>query len=261
MRVRISNLAWDDATEFYGVVKAAGVSYLELAPTKIWPKLEEATEKSCAEFLQSPALQGLTPVAFQALLFGCPHLQLFQEPEECLRRLELVMQVARRLGVAILVFGSPKNRLVAPEVSKNVLGILERVGTLAQRYGTLFCLEPNPPRYGGNWALGLADTVAVLRELNHPAVRLHADTGSMLANGEAPAELEDVFDCMVSCHISVPGLLPPAYATQTERDLLQDVIPLLRKAPHLDSVGLEMARVESVAALEENVRFFTSLVL
>ena len=259
MRLRISNLAWDNAPEFYRLVKMLGVPCVELAPTKIWPKLESVTDGDCQHFLKSQDLQGLQPVAFQSLLFGCPGLQLFQAPDDCLARLETVMRIAEWLGVRVLVFGSPKNRLTTPETVDSVLPILARAGALAERYHCALCIEPNPAIYGGNWALGLKETQTVIRELNHPGIRLHADTGAMLANGESVAQLEETFDILVSAHVSLPGLKPLSQGTETDLDLMRATVRALRAAPHLDSVGLEMAKVDSFAALEQNARIFTAL--
>jgi D-psicose/D-tagatose/L-ribulose 3-epimerase len=259
MQLRISNLAWDNPDEFFRLVKARQVSCVELAPTKIWPKLEDVTESQCRDFLVSAALRGLRPAAFQALLFGCPELQFFQAPKPCLERLETVMKVAQGLGVRILVFGSPKNRLLTNESREHVLHVCEQAGNLARDHGCLFCIEPNPPIYGGNWAMGLADTTALLRELNHPAVRLHADTGAMLENEEKVPQLEETFDLLVSCHMSLPGLKPLIVATAPERQLIRDVMQALRQAPHLDSVGLEMMRAENFEALEKNVSLFIEM--
>jgi D-psicose/D-tagatose/L-ribulose 3-epimerase len=261
MRLRISNLAWNEASEFLGTVKSSGVTGVELAPTKIWPTLEDVTAEEVKELLLRPEWQNLKPMALQALLYGRPDLQLFQEPEMCFNRLETVMQIAKWLEVRILVFGAPKNRLITPESAPHVFSILERVGKMAERYDCLFCVEPNPPLYGGNWALDLSDTLGILRTLDHPAVRLHADTGAMLANGESAVQLESAFDQLASCHISLPGLRPLTRSTQEERHLLRETMQMLFQAPDLHSVGLEMGAVETLEALTENIAFFNSLAL
>lgn len=259
MRLRISNLAWNETSEFLTAVKLSGVTGIELAPTKIWPSLEGVTAEEVKRVLLQPEWQKLTPLALQALLFGRPDLQLFQEPAACLNRLETVMQIAKWLDVRILVFGAPKNRLITPESASRVFSILEQVGKMAERYDCIFCVEPNPPVYGGNWGLDLSETLEILRALDHPAVRLHADTGAMLANGEKIAHLESSFDQLASCHISLPELRPLTQSRPDEHDFLRASMRVLSHAPHLNSVGLEMGAVKTLEALAENITFFTSL--
>ena len=259
MRLRISNLTWNEPLEFLATVKSSGLTGIELAPTKIWPTLEEITAKQVEQLLLRSEWQNLTPLALQALLFGRPDLQLFQEPDACLNRLETVMQLARWLDVRILVFGAPKNRFVTPEISSRVFPILERVGEMAARYNCLFCIEPNPPLYGGNWALNLSETLKILRTLDHPSVRLHADTGAMLANKETIVQLEASFDQLASCHISLPGLKPLTQAGTEENDFFRQTMRALCWAPHLNSVGLEMNAAESLESLAENIALFKSL--
>ena len=85
------------------------------------------------------------------------------------------------------------------------------------------------------------------------------DLLSRMTLQEKVAQLEGFFDLLVSCHVSLPGLKPLAQATTAQLQLMQDTIHVLRGAPHLHSIGLEMMRAESLEELKKNLTIFTGL--
>src|SRR5207253_1712162 len=136
------------------LLRRLGVSGVELAPTKVWPKPLEATAAevaACRHFWEG---HGLQVRALQALLFGRPDLLVFGDPavrRRCLEYLSGMCGLAEQLGATVLVFGSPANRATAgrsaAEVESIAVEFFGRVAEAAEHHGVTFCLEPNPVAY------------------------------------------------------------------------------------------------------------------
>ena len=84
-----------------------------------------------------------------------------------------------------------------------------RLADIAQSYGVVICLEPNPPCYGANFMTTSSETVKVVRQICHAAARMQLDTGALTINGEDPfTVLQDAAPLIGHVHASEPELLP-----------------------------------------------------
>jgi sugar phosphate isomerase/epimerase len=149
----------------------------------------------------------------QALLFGQPGLTLFDGAETAERTIDYlgrIIRLAGWLGAEALVFGSPKNRLAAgkplAEVWGTAVGLFRRLGALAERHGTVFCIEPNPPEYGCDFVTRVAEGAALVGEVGHAGFGLHLDAGGMALTGDSLVGLGPVRPRHF--HISEPHLVP-----------------------------------------------------
>ena len=192
MELCVSNIAWSPADDplAHSLLVAEGVSLLELAPTRLWPDLSSVSSGYASALLSDLAFAGLSPYAFQALLYGRPDLGLFHPAarEACLDYLKLVVQLAARLGVTVLVFGSPKNRVRGELHSKAAFTIatefFHSLGSHANQMGVQVCLEPNPPCYGCDFITNMNEAAALVRAVNSSGFRLHGDAGELSLNNE-----------------------------------------------------------------------------
>lgn len=216
MRVAFSNLAWsadDDAAAFALLVRA-GVTSLEVAPTRLWadPLAQDAAEVAAARATVEAA--GLRIVALQSLLFGRPELQLFGTDEA--RRglhdhLVGMADLAAGLGATRLVFGSPGNRRRgdlpverADEIGAEFFG---RLGREAAERGVAFVIEANPTAYRCDWLSDSVASTAFVRAVDSAGVRLHLDTACMaLAGDDAVERVHDGADLLAHVHASAPQL-------------------------------------------------------
>lgn len=152
----------------------------------------------------------------QALLFGTVGLNVFGSSEvqhAMLQHLTAVCRIGAILGATRLVFGSPKNRdrtgLTDEQVMEIAIPFFKRLGDVAQFYGVMICLEPNPPCYGANFMVNNDETVEVVRQIAHPAIRMQLDTGAMTINNENSATvLQNSAMQIGHIHASEPDLVP-----------------------------------------------------
>jgi len=164
-RLLVSELAWspDQSDLFRAFLRAHDLGE-EIVPSKRnWDMREYSNSYSA-----------------QSILYGVD-IQIFQEPERFLEILRDRLVRLASVGVKIVVFGSPRQRLYSGE---DALGLFRRVGNLCQEFGITLCLENNAREYGANWLNTLRETVEFVETVNHPFVRVNLDTGSMILENE-----------------------------------------------------------------------------
>jgi len=216
MRISVSNIAWDrqDDSAVVSLLAQNGVDAIDVAPGKYFGDFATASEEEISEVRRWWSDRGIEIVGMQALLFGTQGLNLFGEPsvrERMLTYLGHVCRIARGLGARFLVFGSPRNRdrsnLDNSATADIAHDFFRRLGDIAADQGTVICLEPNPPVYGANFMTDATTTAAVVRAVNHPAIRMQLDVGALTLNGESAAEvLATDADLVAHIHASEPEL-------------------------------------------------------
>ena len=218
MRLAISNIAWDisEDEEIATLLKKYDVDAIDIAPGKYFPDLGSATEADIAKVKQWWVDRDIEITGMQALLFGTEGLNVFgckEVQDSLLEHLTKVCRIGSHLGASRLVFGSPKNRdrsgLTDQEALEIAIPFFRKLGDIAQSYGVLVCLEPNPKSYGANFMTNSLDTASVIRSINHPAIKMQFDTGSLAINGEDPdVVLQNCAPLIGHVHASEPDLLP-----------------------------------------------------
>ena len=218
MRLAISNIAWDAVEDqaIATMLKRFGVNAIDIAPGKYFPEPAHATDEDIASVKNWWFERGIEITGLQALLFGTSSLNVFGSPElqdKMLCHLAAVCRIGAGLGATRIVFGSPKNRdrkgLSDQQAMDMAIPFFRRLGDIAQSYGVVICLEPNPTCYGANFMTTSSETAEVVRQSGHVAVKMQLDTGALTINGENPFTiLQNCASLIGHIHASEPGLLP-----------------------------------------------------
>lgn len=218
MRLAISNIAWDvhEDLEVAEILRKYYVNAIDLAPRKYFPDLANVKDRDVEQLKQWWADQGIEITGMQALLFGTTGLNLFGDHTSrtaMLDHLSAVSRIGAALGATRLVFGSPKNRdrsgLGDEETIEQAVSFFRQLGDSARSLGVIFCLEPSPTRYGGNFMTDSKETAHVVKAVNHSAIRMQFDTGSLMINRELPnSVLSSCAELIGHIHASEPDLLP-----------------------------------------------------
>ncbi|MDR3396777.1 MAG: TIM barrel protein [Pandoraea sp.] len=217
MRVSISNIAWEPIEDeaVAALLNRYQVDAIDVAPSKYFPNVASASEESIESLRATWEARGISLLGMQSLFFGCQGLNLFDKNTQpaMLAHLSHVCRVANGLGIGPLVFGSPKCRdrghLDQSAVDAISTEFFRRAGDIAARHDTLFCIEANPSRYGCNFMTSTLEAADVVARTDHPAVRLHLDTGTMAVNQESPHEILRQCAALVGyAHASEPDLVP-----------------------------------------------------
>lgn len=265
MKLAVSNIAWpaEQDAAVGRVLADLGVTGIEVAPTKAFPDPLAATDADIDAYRRTWEDRGLPIVAAQALLFGRPELTIFESPETrqtTLDYLRHVVRVCGRLGAGALVFGSPRNRRVGTMPRAEAHGIavdfFGRLAEAAHADGTAAVLEANPPAYGADWVTTAAEAVEVVRDVNHPGLRLHLDTGCMTLAGDPIRETFAAgVDLLRHFHASEPGLAPFGSSGRVDHAAFASE---LASRGYSQWVSLEMRAAEpfDLGAFTESVRGF-----
>jgi len=218
MRLAISNIAWDisEDEDIAKLLKQYGIDAIDIAPGKYFPEPAKATDDEITRVKHWWAERGIEITGMQALLFGTAGLNVFGSPEvqdAMLHHLTAVCRIGTGLGATRLVFGSPKNRdrtgLNDEQVMEIAIPFFKRLGDVAQSYGVMICLEPNPPCYGANFMTTSAEAAEVVKQVAHPAIRMQLDTGALAINGEEPSVvLQNSAMLIGHIHASEPDMVP-----------------------------------------------------
>lgn len=218
MRLAISNIAWDvSEDEFIGqLLQRYGIDAIDVAPGKYFPDPSNASDEDITRVRAWWAERSVEISGMQALLFGTTGLNVFGPAEiqdGMLKHLAAVCRIGAGLGATRVVFGSPKNRdrsgLSDQEAMDIAVPFFTRLGDIAESYGVLICLEPNPPCYGANFMRTTAETALVVEQVAHRAIRMQLDTGALSINSEDTAAVVKNFARLVGhVHASEPNLLP-----------------------------------------------------
>lgn len=218
MRLAISNIAWDISEDeaIATLLQRHGVDAIDIAPGKYFPQPVQATSAKIDLIKDWWAARAIEITGMQALLFGTSGLNVFGTLEvqaAMLKHLDAVCRIGGELGAQRVVFGSPKNRdrsdLNDVQAMAAAVSFFRRLGDIAASHGVIMCLEPNPPCYGANFMTTSVETAQVVAQVDHPAIRMHFDTGAMAINGEDPGTvLQECATLIGHIHASEPNLLP-----------------------------------------------------
>lgn len=218
MRISISNIAWDPADDaaMCRLLHTYQVDAIDIAPGKYFPDPQNASDQAIAEVRQRWEEQGISLVGMQSLLFGTQGLNLFADravQSKMLSHLQAVSRIAAGLGIPALVFGSPKNRDrqgLSDEATQDIAThFFQQLGDIAQKEGVMICLEPNPECYGANFMTNSADAAAMVRLVNHSAIRMQLDTGAVAINQESIHDIiQQNADIIGHIHLSEANLIP-----------------------------------------------------
>lgn len=260
MKLAFSNLAWEPKQdEAVGVVlKAGGVSAVEIAPSKIWKEPTAVSSADAATYRRSWEKRGLPIVALQSLLFGKPDLSLFGDEARRLalaEHLEKMFLLAERLGAKVLVFGSPRNRLKgtlsAAQAREIAVPFFQRVGEAAARHGVILGLEANARKYGCDFIVTTDEAADLVARVASPGFGLHGDWGCMELEGEdVLRSVEAHRESFRHFHLSTEALKP---ILNRKRDHVRAIVDRLRSANHPPHLSVEMLNPDGNPAVIEAV--------
>lgn len=215
-RLAVSNIAWDASEDetVADVLRAQGVSAIEIAPTKWRASPLEASVAEIAAFRYAWGSRGMHIVAMQALLYGRPELQLFGDTRDAMQDyLRRMITFGAELGAHALVFGSPKNRvrgeMPMDDAMRSAADFFRPLGDVAAEHGMQFCLEANPAAYGCDFLTTTEDAVTLCTAIASPGIAVNGDLGGMTMNGElVRSAITGAAGVLGHFHASEPDLVP-----------------------------------------------------
>jgi sugar phosphate isomerase/epimerase len=255
MKFAVSNIAWayPERLEAYALLQDHGFTGLEIAPGMLFAEeadplvpSKESAQARIAEFERF----GLALVSMQSLLYGVEGASLFGDSagvERLVRGLTRAIEFAGRLGIANLVFGSPKQRIVPPQwdegaVMTRMREVFLPLADLAAAHRTVLALETNATAYGTNFMTTFPETLEIVRAVDHPAVTLNFDIGALYMTDtfdKVGAFADQARQHLSHVHISCADLAP-APPSEADARLVLDAVAAIR---YDRSISIEMKAV------------------
>jgi len=252
MRLAVSNIAWrpTDADACYAALAERGVHGLEIAPGLLFsaePDPFRPSDEALAAVREKLEGAGLELVSMQSLLFGVDGAALFGDLAERQRfaaGMRRAIDLASLVGVSNLVVGSPKNRVIPPGLDSAVargwaVDTFRLLGDEAAAQGCKLAMEPNPAIYGTNFLNTIEETLEFVAAVEHPAVTINFDVGSLHLNGEYD-RVGPLFalarDYVSHVHVSEPHLAP----VPDREDTLERLFAALHAGGWRGWVSIEM---------------------
>jgi len=266
MILGVSNIAWapEERLAAYDLMEAAGVTGLEIAPALFFSRADDPFEPdntAVANALNEIESRGLSLVSMQSLLFGVYGANLFGDDaarnafENGMHR---AINLAGRLGIPNLVFGSPAQRRIPEGMTfsdafDQAVGTFHRLGDRASSAGTVISVEPNPVAYGTNFLNTLDEVELFVEKVAHPSVALILDLGAMHMNNTFDTvieRLETLAPNLNHVHVSEPQLAP----APDDKTALAPILAELQRIRYRRAVSIEMRRTDfGLATLEMRI--------
>jgi sugar phosphate isomerase/epimerase len=170
-------------------VAEAGYDGIEIAPFTLADSVRDIPDKKRRELRSLIADAGLTVTGLHWLLSKPEGLHI-NHPEAAIRKrtcdyLKELIDFCADLGGAIMVFGSPGQRAILPELNRRqgwnlAIETFAAIGPKAAERGVTLCLEALPAT-STNFLVSNAEVLAMVKAINHPNIQMMLDVKSMCA--------------------------------------------------------------------------------
>jgi sugar phosphate isomerase/epimerase len=265
MKLAVSNIAWtnEEEPQVAELLKRMGVSYIEVAPSKIWPSPRGVDAREVDAYTSFWHKYGIEIVAVQSVLFNRPDLKIFESKSNCdetLSYLKEYIKLVGKLGAKVIVFGSPKNRqrksLGKDEADLIAIPFFKSLGKESAMRGIKFCIEPNARDYSCDYITTARQGIELVESVDNEGFCLHLDIACMsLAGDNIKHSIRAASTLLEHFHISSPML------GQVEALKGVDHVAAaaaLREIDYKNYISIEMRPSEvgsNVARVERAVRF------
>lgn len=260
MKWSFSNIAWTAQQDeyMYRILAEAGISGLEIAPTRIFPQQPYQKMAEIREWSKSLYKRyGLRISSMQSIWYGRTQ-NLFadeQQYAELMQYSKEAVLFAEAAECPHLVFGCPKNRNM-PEGAdrRTALAFFLELSSFAAQHGIVIGMEANPSIYGTNFINTTQEAIAIVREIGNDGLELNLDIGTMLANAETADVIAGAVSLIHHVHISEPYLKPVQ-----ERELHRDILRVLDKEGYQGYISVEMSDTGDSRTILEVLEYIQNL--
>jgi sugar phosphate isomerase/epimerase len=176
------------------LVKQIGYQGLEIAPFTLAPRITQLSPNSRDTIRKTIENHGLKAIGLHWLLAKTEEFHLTSPNPDTRRQtaayLVALAEACRDLGGEFLVFGSPKQRDLAPGVTRQngiqfAVEVLKAITNALDSTGVQLCLEPLGTAET-NFINSIAEATEIIDQVDHPKIVLHLDVKAMAVDPEGP---------------------------------------------------------------------------
>lgn len=209
------NWDWERQCRF---IAETGYQGIELAPFTLAPRITDVSAERRQTLRKQAEDHGLQIMGLHWLLAKTEGLHLTTHDAATRQRtadyLKELAQACGDFGGEVLVFGSPAQRNLGADVSREqghayAAEVFRKVAPVLAARNVKLCLEPLTPKET-NFMMTCAETMEIVRMVDHPNVCLHQDVKAMLSEPTPIPELIATYRPHVGhFHVNDSNLLGP----------------------------------------------------
>jgi sugar phosphate isomerase/epimerase len=250
MRLSISNIAWNAENDngMYDIIKSYGYEGIEIAPTRLFPKLPyEYLE--CAKIFAADLKNkySLCISSMQSIWFGKSEniFNSLQERMEMIEYTKKAIDFGHAIGCRNLVFGCPKNRITQnANDMETAIQFFKELGQYAFSEDTVLSIEPNPVIYNTNFINTTHQAFELVNAVHCPGFKVNVDFGTIIYNEEVVGIIGDNINLVNHIHISEPGLEPIKC-----RDIHKEFAEMLKEKNFDKFISIEMKNYDNISMI------------
>ncbi|MDA9084803.1 sugar phosphate isomerase/epimerase [Candidatus Pelagibacter sp.] len=246
MKLLISNLAWnyDENEKFIKLLKKNKITNLEFAPSKLLQNNFKSKNLIITKNFWKK--NGIKLYSMQSILYGIDDCFLFgskKQRSNFIKEIFKKIDLAKKLGVKVIVFGSPTNRKRFKKkkniLDKIFLDTLKKVASYTAKKKIYFCLEANPKIYKSEYLNYTKDALKIVKRINNKYLMINLDLSTVIQNKETINDLiNQNIKYIKHVQISVPYLLN----VLKYKNRIRELIKLLKFYKYNNNISIEMIR-------------------
>ena len=226
-------------------IAKVGYEGVEIAPFTLKEDPRKLDAQDAARVNSAAADAGLDVVGLHWLLVKPSWLNL-TTPDTLLQNdtIDFAVHLAEfceSIGGKVMVWGSPKQRDLHPDwkyedAYSRAADLLSRISQKIEKLGVVIAMEPLA-RLETNFLTTAAETVRLIKEINHPSIQLHLDVKAMSDEDKAiPEIISESREYLAHFHANDPNLRGPGFGEVQ----YEPIVSALRDVDYSGYVSVEV---------------------
>ena len=215
MNLSISNLGWDkkDNKSILNFLRKKNINFIEFAPALLKNNHKNYSYTNIKKMYSS---KSLNLYSMQSLLYNKQNHYLYgtyENKNNLLNEIQKKIEIAKKLDVKIMVFGSPlikKNILLKNEnqLWSESIDFFNKIKKLLAKSNILFCIEANPKFMGGDYITDTFSALKIIKKIKSQNIKLNLDYGTVIKNKENINKIltKENIKLIGHIHFSIPNL-------------------------------------------------------
>ena len=264
MKLIISNLCWnfDENYKVINIIKKFNIRNIEISPNKIFNNNYAVKNIKKNQYFWRK--EKIKFYSMQSILFNKKNAYLFGnkiQQKIFFNEIKKKIYLCKKIGVKVIVFGSPLNKKIFSERNLNNLNKIayncfKKISKVCKKYKIYFCIEANPKIYNCEYLNYTKDAIRLVKQINSNFFKLNLDLGTIIANKES-------FKNIIQEHIKLIGHV------QISAPYLKDLMPYkktvvnfikeLKRNNYQKYISIERLPVHNnINKLEKNIKLVKS---
>jgi sugar phosphate isomerase/epimerase len=256
----VSNLAWkkNEEKKAFQILKKNKIKFLEFAPSLLLNK--NFNERDIKRIKKKCFRYGLKLLSMQSILYNVKNAFIFGSKYQnkiFYAELKKKVKLAKKLGVKIIIFGSPFNKKKFGKknslLDKIFINTFQDISSLCKKNNVTICLEPNPKIYKSDYLLNTNEAVKIIKKINRKNILLNFDLGASLANKENVQNLVEKNISHIG-HVQISA--PKLKNLQGYKKRIKNFLNALKKMNYRKAISMEVLakKKDNLVNLEKNIR-------